>query len=91
MSRSHSLQATLLAWVPCIPTMPVVRGCAPGKPPPPMTVMATGQSSFSAKAAELPVRPPADHAAAAHQQRPLGLGDHLHQLVDIPQVRLRAA
>ena len=48
MSRSHWSQAVLEAWVPCIPTMPVVRGCAPGKPPPPMTVMATGQSSFSA-------------------------------------------
>ena len=35
MSRSHWSQAVLEAWVPCIPTMPVVRGCAPGKPPPP--------------------------------------------------------
>ena len=31
-----------------MPIMPVVRGWAPGKPPPPMTVMATGASSFSA-------------------------------------------
>ena len=49
MSRSHWSQATLLAWAPCIPTMPQVSGCPPGKPPPPMTVMATGASSFSAR------------------------------------------
>ena len=48
ISRSHSLQATLLAREPCMPIMPVVRGWSPGKPPPPMTVIATGASSFSA-------------------------------------------
>ena len=48
-----------------------------------------GAVQLLGKLPELPVRPPADHAAAAHEQRPLGLGDHLHQLVDIPQVRLR--
>ena len=31
-----------------MPIMPVVRGWPPGKPPPPITVMATGASSFSA-------------------------------------------
>ena len=48
ISRSHSSQATLEAWEPCMPIMPVVRGWLPGKPPPPMTVMATGASSLSA-------------------------------------------
>ena len=40
------------------------------------------------KGAELPVRPPPDHAAAADQQGALRLGDHLHQSVDVPQVGL---
>ena len=50
MSRSHSSQAVLEALEPCMPIMPVVRGWLPEKPPPPMRLMATGASSFSANA-----------------------------------------
>jgi hypothetical protein len=34
----------LLAWEPCIPIIPVVRSLRPWKPPPPITVTATGES-----------------------------------------------
>ena len=49
MSRSQLSTAMLLACEPCMPIMPVARGLFPGKPPPPMTVIATGASTQAAK------------------------------------------
>ena len=42
------------------------------------------------KLPELPVRPAPDHAAAAHEQRALGLGDHLQPACRCPPGRAPA-
>ena len=54
-SRSQLSTAMFEAWEPCMPIMPVVRGSRPLKPPPPMTVMATGASIWFAKRLSSPL------------------------------------
>ena len=50
ISRSQPSTARFDAWLPCMPIMPVESGSSPGMEPPPIRVMATGASSFLAKA-----------------------------------------
>ena len=48
--RAQPSTARLEATDPCMPIMPVESGSSPGMEPPPIRVMATGASSFLAKA-----------------------------------------
>ena len=89
ISKSHSLQATLLAWEPCMPIMPVVRGCPPREAAPAHDGDGHRGVQLFGEDLELRVRPPPDHAAAADEHGLFRLGDHVYQGVDIPDVGLR--
>jgi len=65
MRQSVFIIAMLAQKVPCMPSIPIKRGCVPGKPPNPMRVVVVGRPSFvmklfnSAAASERITPPPA--------------------------------
>ena len=50
ISRSQRCMAMLAAWVPCIPSMPSIRGLVAGTAPSPISEETTGASTRSARA-----------------------------------------